>query len=428
MSLSLRSFSTSTSSSSNLQVNRENNQVTGKMTRAGTQRAALGDIGNKVKGMAISNENTRLQKIKNAIPAKSKPAFRANAIKDSVKPVVEVKPTVKKAEEKTLMRKIAEEKPMDISASEESSEAFSAKLLPPGVEDIDKDDADNPQLVSECVKDIYKYLRFMETKFSVRKDYLSGQTVITGKIREVLIDWLVQVHLRFRLLPETLYLTVDIIDRFLQDDIAVDRSHLQLVGVAAMFIASKYEEIYAPEIEDFVFITDKTYDSSKIRQMERRILRAIEFNLGRPLPLHFLRRNSKAGHVDTQEHTLAKYMLELTLPEYNMRHHNPSQVAAAALYLSLRVLTPGWNSEVWDASLVYYSGYTETQILPVVRQMAALVDKVNKKKSQSVKQTEGKKEKNKLLAVAQKFASTKLMSISTIPQLRKSPLTDLIDC
>ena len=78
-----------------------------------------------------------------------------------------------------------------------------------------------------------------------------------------------------------------------------------------MFIASKYEEMYAPEIGDFVYITDRAYTESQIREMEMKILDTLEFDLGRPLPLHFLRRNSKAGNVDALTHTMAKYIMEL---------------------------------------------------------------------------------------------------------------------
>ena len=77
----------------------------------------------------------------------------------------------------------------------------------------------------------------------------------------------------------------------------MSRSKLQLVGVTAMLIASKYEEMYAPEIADFVYITDNAYTKADIRRMEVTILRQLNFQLGRPLPLHFLRRNSKAGEV-----------------------------------------------------------------------------------------------------------------------------------
>ena len=73
------------------------------------------------------------------------------------------------------------------------------------------------------------------------------------KMRAVLIDWLVEVHQQFSMLQETLYLTIAILDRFLQKSASkISRKSLQLVGVTAMFIASKYEEMYAPEIGEFL--------------------------------------------------------------------------------------------------------------------------------------------------------------------------------
>ena len=82
-------------------------------------------------------------------------------------------------------------------------------------------------------------------------------------MRTVLVDWLIEVHLKFKLLPETLYLTVNLIDRDLALE-SVSRKRLQLVGVTAMLIASKYEEIYPPEIKDFVFVTDQAYNRDDV--------------------------------------------------------------------------------------------------------------------------------------------------------------------
>ena len=147
----------------------------------------------------------------------------------------------------------------------------------------------------------------MEKVQNVKTDYLSGQTEILPKMRSVLIDWLIGVHLQFHLLQETLYTAVAILDRYLQQDIGkITRSKLQLVGVASMLIAAKYEEIYAPEVKDFVYITDRAYTERDVLKMEIKILSALNFDLGRPLPLHFLRRASKAGGVEAATHTLAK--------------------------------------------------------------------------------------------------------------------------
>lgn len=81
--------------------------------------------------------------------------------------------------------------------------------------DIDECDSENAQLVAEYVKDIYKYLNQMEQKFRIRPNFLESK-IVTAKMRSVLIDWLIQVHLKFHLLQETLYLCVQIIDAYLQ--------------------------------------------------------------------------------------------------------------------------------------------------------------------------------------------------------------------
>jgi cyclin B len=77
-------------------------------------------------------------------------------------------------------------------------------------------------------------------------------------MRAILVDWLVDVHAKFKLVNETLFLTINLIDRFLEKTL-VSRKNLQLVGVTCMFIATKYEEIYPPDLKDFVYVTDKAY-------------------------------------------------------------------------------------------------------------------------------------------------------------------------
>ncbi|XP_078070010.1 G2/mitotic-specific cyclin-B1-like [Mustelus asterias] len=296
--------------------------------------------------------------------------------------------------------------PMDISVcmSEEPIEAFSNEILP--VEDVDRKDGNNTMLCSEYVKDVYKYLRELETKQVVRPNYLMGQK-ITGSMRAILIDWLVQVQVKFKLLQETMYLTVSILDRFLQVN-PVTKNHLQLVGVTAMLVASKYEEIYPPEIGDFVIITDDACSSAQIRQMERSILKKLDFSLGKPLPLHFLRRASKVVEASTEQHVLAKYLMELTMGDYEMVHYPPSLIAASAFHLAQKLL----NCGEWTLLLQYYLGYQEEQLLPVMQHMAKNVVHVNNHMT-------------KHMTVKNKYARNSQMKISTILQLTSVFISNL---
>ncbi|XP_069701166.1 G2/mitotic-specific cyclin-B-like [Periplaneta americana] len=277
-----------------------------------------------------------------------------------------------------------------------------------GVEDIDKDDKNDPYLLSEYVNDIYDYLRSLELQYPIRENYLQGQEV-TSRMRSVLIDWLVDVHQQFHLLLETLYLTVAIIDRYLQEVNTTTRKKLQLVGVGSMFVACKYEEMFSPEVGDFVYICDNAYTKEEILSMEKNIIRTLNFNLSRPLPIHFLRRYSKAAHAQSVNHAMAKYILELSLIDYELCHISPSLISAASLYLGLWL----YNTEkkaVWTKTLVHYSTYSFSDLKPIVKKLASILVQIGMSKCQ---------------AVPKKYSQSKMLKISTAPELKMASLRKL---
>lgn len=92
---------------------------------------------------------------------------------------------------------------------------------------------------------------------------MKKQSDINHSMRAILVDWLVEVAEEYKLLPQTLYLTINYIDRFLSV-MSVLRGKLQLVGTACMLVAAKFEEIYPPDVSDFVFITDDTYTTKQV--------------------------------------------------------------------------------------------------------------------------------------------------------------------
>ena len=130
-------------------------------------------------------------------------------------------------------------------------------------DNIDERDAEDPLCATEYVQDMYHHFRGKEAMTSVRPLYMENQTHINERMRSILVDWLVEVHLKFKLVPETLYLTINLIDRYLERQ-EVSRPRLQLVGVTSLLIASKYEEIYPPELRDLVYICDRAYTRSEV--------------------------------------------------------------------------------------------------------------------------------------------------------------------
>ncbi|XP_054160200.1 G2/mitotic-specific cyclin-B2-like [Oppia nitens] len=293
---------------------------------------------------------------------------------------------------------------------EDQEIGFSSQCLPDNVEDIDANDESNVFLTYSYVNDIYNYLRRLEKEQFVSPNFLSIQKEMTPRMRAVLVDWLINVHHQFKLLPETLYLGISIMDRFFMKEV-ISKDKIQLVGVTAFYIASKFEEIYPPDIKDFVMICDKLYQKRDIIKMELAILRSLNFELGRPLPIHFLRRNSKAAYADSRIHCVAKYLMELTLVEYECAHWRPSLLAATVLYVTLRILAETNDlSEKWTPTLAYYSNYSEQQLMSFASRVCKVILKSEKSKFQNCRQ---------------KYSSTKLMEISRIPQL-KSPIIDEI--
>ncbi|XP_070817913.1 G2/mitotic-specific cyclin-B2-like isoform X1 [Chaetodon trifascialis] len=365
-----------------------------KSTAAGQRRAALGEITN-FPGAAVNTKRTARAKA---------PAKPSCAQKDKPAAVQAVHPGDQVQAPAVPVPPVSEES-ADVSMTEEVEEqlcqAFSEALL--AVEDVDEQDADLPQLCSQYVKDIYNYLHELEVQQAVRANYMQGYE-ITERMRALLVDWLVQVHSRFQLLQETLYLTVGVLDRFLQVQ-PVSRRKLQLVGVTAMLVACKYEEMYAPEVGDFAYITDNAYTKAQILEMEQVLLKSLNFQLGRPLPLHFLRRASKVAGSDVERHTLAKYLMELTLLDYDMVHYRPSEIAAASLCLSQLLL----DGLPWSPTQQHYSTYDEAHLKPIMQHVAKNVVMVN----------EGK---TKFQAVRNKYSSSKLMKISLLPQLKSSTI------
>ncbi|ESQ38826.1 hypothetical protein EUTSA_v10022503mg [Eutrema salsugineum] len=307
-------------------------------------RKALGDIGNLVNDREIATGKD--------LARKAKPQQQ----KQSKAEVIIISPD-------------ENEKSCRPHASKRGSKTFTATLrarskaasgVKDAVIDIDAADANNELAAVEYVDDIFKFYKTVEEEGRIR-DYMGSQPEINVKMRSILIDWLIDVHRKFELMPETLYLTINLVDRFLSSSM-VPRRELQLLGISAMLIACKYEEIWAPEVNDFVLISDNAYCREQVLAMEKSILRQVEWYITVPTPYVFLARYVKASvPCDIEMEKLVFYLAELGLMQYPMVVLNrPSLLAASAVYAARQALK---KTPCWSETLKHHTGYLEDEIV-----------------------------------------------------------------
>lgn len=217
----------------------------------------------------------------------------------------------------------------------------------------------DPLMANEYADEIYAHWSELEVKLSPDPGYMAHQPELSWDMRGTLVNWMVQVHLRFKLLPETLYLSVNMLDRFLSCRPVV-LSKFQLVGISALFIACKFEEIYFPSLNDFVYACDNIYTVDEIRRAERYLLNGLKWEMGFPGPLNFLRRLSRADNFDTRIKVLSKYLIETTLVDSRFVGVRISGLVAAAVWLARKMIH-------WEEARQRRESASSAQGLEVIR-------------------------------------------------------------
>lgn len=237
--------------------------------------------------------------------------------------------------------------------------------------DIDSADKKDTLAVVEYIDDIHAYYKKIESSSRAPANYMEQQFDINERMRAILVDWLIEVHYKFELMEETLYLTINLIDRFLAIQPVV-RKKLQLVGVTAMFLACKYEEVSIPVVKDLVLITDKAYTGKEVVEMEKLMINTLQFNLSVPTAYVFMKRFLKAAQSDKKVELLSFFMTELCLVEYETLRFPPSMLAAAAIFTAQCTL--GMAKE-WTKTCEKYSNYTRDQLLECSKLMVTFHQK-----------------------------------------------------
>ncbi|THG10438.1 hypothetical protein TEA_003236 [Camellia sinensis var. sinensis] len=208
--------------------------------------------------------------------------------------------------------------------------------------------------VAEYVDEIYQYYWTMEAQNQSLVNYMAIQTEITPEMRGILINWLIEVHLKFDLMQETLYLTVTLLDQYLSL-VTIKKNEMQLVGLTALLLASKYEDFWHPRVLDLISISVESYTRDQMLGMEKAMLKKLKFRLNAPTPYMFMLRFLKASQSDakvcgelrsqlisrpcfsaqtTELEHLAFYLIEQCLVEYEALKFKSSLLCASAIYVA----------------------------------------------------------------------------------------------
>jgi cyclin B len=191
-------------------------------------------------------------------------------------------------------------------------------------------------------------------------------------MRHILVDFIIEVHCRFGLVPGTLYLAINILDRYLSsegDARRVTRTNLQLVGIVALLISSKFEEVWALSSTDCVCICENaSYDERDVVDMETSILGALNYEINVPCAHAFLVRYLRAVNATTEVVNLSNYVLDGTLQSYYLLSFLPSQLAAASVFISRKTV----GEDAWCTTLLKNSRYREEEVLSVARAVVAV--------------------------------------------------------
>jgi Cyclin, N-terminal domain/Cyclin, C-terminal domain len=259
------------------------------------------------------------------------------------------------------------------------------------IEEPKKQPNTDPQMVGEFVEEIFKNLKACENAYLPKPGYMESQKDINEKMRAILVDWLIDVHAKFKMTLETLPLTINLIDRYL-DRNQMSKQKLQLLGVSCLLIASKYEDIYPPEVKELVKVTDNAFTKEEIMDMESSVLQSLGFHLTVSYSHVFLDRLKDVEKIPDKPYYFVKFLLELALLDYKMIKYSPSFQAAAALYLVNKI----FKRESWSPSLQAETGYAEKELRNCAKDFYASLQQ---------------HEKANLTALRRKFSSSKFLEV-----------------
>ena len=267
---------------------------------------------------------------------------------------------------------------------------------------FDTSKINNIQIPKEYLNIIYYNLLKEEEKgIKPMPDYtyMSRQNEINDKMRSILVDWIIDVHFKFGFTDETLFMTISIIDRYLSI-CQITRTNFQLLGITALMIACKHEEIDLPKIDDFIYITDNAYVKNEVIKMEEDVLIKLNFSFLYPSPIKFFEYLSLHFNFEKKHHMMGKYLMESFLLDVKNAKYKPSIISCACAYIVMKFFKmPNYHDSynkkfyVLDETVERYS---EHNIKECAKDICLFVDNINKTNYQACVKKYSKPEQEKV--------------------------------
>lgn len=189
------------------------------------------------------------------------------------------------------------------------------------------------QTVAEHITKITTFLLEEEMRHKLPQTFMGNQKFVNEKTRAFLVDWLVELHYKFKMWPETLYVAIGIIDRYLSLNADMQKAELQCLGITAFHIAGKYEEIYPPDLKTLLRVVNHVVEPREVLEMEFKILSALQFEVTFPSIYRFIERFSRLAQFSQTQVLLATYLADTALLDCSLVRERPSKVAATCIYI-----------------------------------------------------------------------------------------------
>jgi len=235
------------------------------------------------------------------------------------------------------------------------------------------------RVIGEYYQNINEFLIKKDVDNKISKDYMQNQNDINAKMRVILVDWMVEVHLKFELLPQTFFSCIQLLDRYLETVVVV-RNKLQLVGITCLMIVAKMEEVYVPMVKDYLAVCDNAYSRKELLDMEGQILAAVNFNVLCPTPFSFLTNFNTKIQMEDKLFYYAQYMLETAMTDLSYLKHNMAFLTAGAIFFTNKLFKKeGWNSEYQKLT-----GISESELKLAAKDLFVIMQKSDKSNLKAV--------------------------------------------